>query len=86
VNFNTPGRRPALQSCIVRNLQRIQHGLDARDFVGAEQIGLAQCGQHGKERFGAAHLVAEKFKGMRQRVANRETKRSQPERVRKMFI
>ena len=49
--------------------------------MGAEQISLAQRGQHGEKRFGTAHLVAEILKGMRQRVADWKSQRPQPECV-----
>src|SRR5208282_1712374 len=64
-----------------KNLQRVQHSFDARDFVGAEQVGFAQRGEYGKERLGAADFVAEKFKGVGQGVADWKTERPQPERV-----
>jgi hypothetical protein len=35
------------------HLQRLQRGLDAGDFVGAQEVGAAQRGQPGKERFGS---------------------------------
>src|SRR6266511_1886894 len=54
-------------------LQRVQHSLDARHFVGAEQVRLAQRGEHREKRLGAADLLAEILESMRQRVANRET-------------
>src|SRR6266568_127271 len=49
--------------------QRLQHRLDARHFVGAEQIRLAQRGEDGEKRFGAADLLPEIFEGMRQGLA-----------------
>ena len=73
-----PGRRHGS-----KRLHRFQRGLDARDFVRAEQIGLAQRGQHGKERLGAPDFLAEKFKGVRQRVADGKAEFTQPERVQK---
>ena len=57
--------------------------LDARDFVGAKQIGFAQRGQHGEERLGTTDFVAEKFKGVGQGMADRKTQRAQPERIQK---
>src|ERR1019366_1144228 len=66
-----------------KNLQRVQHRPDARDFVGAEQIRLAQRGKHSEERLGAADFLAEKFKRVRQRVADGKTQLAQPERVHK---
>ena len=65
----------------LKYFHRLQHGSNARHLVGAEQIGFAQRGQHGKERLGAADFVAEKFKRVRQGVANREAEFAQPERV-----
>ena len=47
----------------------------------AEQIRFSNCGKNGKKRFGAADFVAEKFKRVRQRVANRKTKRAQPKSI-----
>ncbi len=47
--------------------------------MGAEQIRLAQCGEHRKERFGAADFITEKFKRVRQRVTDRETQLAQTE-------
>ena len=38
---------------------RIQHRLDARDFVRAKQIRFTQRRQHREERLGAAYFVAE---------------------------
>ncbi len=70
---------------MLKNLHRIQHGLDARDFVRAEQIGFAQCGQHGKERFGATDFVPEKFKRVGQGVADGKSQRPQPERIEENF-
>ena len=64
-----------------KNPQRIQHGFDARDFVGAEQVGFTQRGQHGKERFSAADFVAEKFEGVGQGMADWKTERPESERV-----
>src|SRR6266571_1922415 len=61
--------------------QRLQHRLDARHFVGAEQIRLAQRGEDGEKRFGAADLFPEIFEGMRQRLADRIAQRAQPEAV-----
>src|SRR6266436_4516900 len=59
----------------------LQHRPDARHFVRAKQVGLAQRGQHGKERLRTTHLLAEILEGVRQRVANRKTQRPQPERI-----
>jgi hypothetical protein len=70
-----------------KNFQRIQHGLDARDFVCAEQIGLAQRRQHGEERLGAADFLAEKFKRVGQGVADAESRvRASRNVFRKTFI
>ena len=50
--------------CGLKHFHRVQHGLDARDFVRTEQIGFAQRGQHGEKRLGAADFIAKKFKGV----------------------
>ena len=42
--------------------------------MGAEQVGLAQRRQHGKERLGAADFIAEILEGVGQGVAERETR------------
>jgi uncharacterized SAM-dependent methyltransferase len=60
---------------------RFQHGPDARHFVGAEQVGFAQGGQHGKEGLGAADLLAEKLEGVREGVAEGKPQRAQAEGV-----
>src|SRR5216117_2341146 len=61
--------------------QRVEDRLDAWDFVGAKQIGSAERGEHGKERFGAADLLAEILERVGQGVADRKTERAQPEAV-----
>ncbi len=58
-------------TAILVRAQRLEHGTDARDFVRAEQVGLAQCGQHSEERFGATHFLTEILEGMGQGVADR---------------
>src|ERR1035437_8782579 len=65
----------------LKDPQRIEHCLDAGDFMRAEQVGLAQRGQQGEEGFRAAHFLAEILEGMRQGVADREAQRAQPECV-----
>ena len=61
--------------------ERIENRLDAGHFMRAEQIGLAQRGQHGEEGFRTAHFLAEILEGMRQGVADREAERAQQECV-----
>ena len=51
--------------------------------MGSKQIGFSKGCQHGEERFGAAHFVAKKFKGMRQGVANGKAECAQTKRVQK---
>jgi len=65
-----------LSPAVSENLQRIQHRLDAGDFVGAKEIGLPQCGQDGEEGFSAAHFLAEILEGVRKGVAGGETQRA----------
>jgi len=50
-------------------------------LVRAEDVGLSQRGQYGKERLGAPHLVAEALEGMRERVTNRAAQGPQAKRV-----
>ena len=64
-----------------KNLHRIHHGLDARDFVSAEQISFAERGEDSEEWFGAADFFAEKFKGVGQRMAHRKAKFAEPEGI-----
>src|SRR5262245_27218602 len=49
--------------------------------MSAKQVRFAQGGQDREEWFGAANLLLEVFEGMRQRMADRETQRTQPESV-----
>src|ERR1700753_3030032 len=69
------------QNAALECFQRIQHGFDARNFMCAKEIGLAEGSEYGKERFGAADFVLKKFKGMRQRMTNRKAECAQLEGV-----
>src|SRR5205814_3816073 len=62
-----------------KNSKRVQHRLDPRNFVRAEQIRFAERGQHGEERLGAAHFLSEILEGVGQGVADRKAERAQPE-------
>ena len=61
---------PRYLGSYLKRLHRLQHRSDARNFMRAEQVSLAQRGQHGKERLGATNFVTEKFKGVRQGMAD----------------
>src|SRR5216683_2278704 len=65
------------------DLQGFQHRLDARHFVGAEQIRFTQRGEDGEKWFGAADLLPEIFERMRQRLADRIPERAQSEAIQK---
>src|SRR5882672_3277267 len=61
--------------------ERVEDGFDARDFVGAEQIGFAERRQHGEERLGGADFFTEVLEGMGQGVADWKTQCAEPEGV-----
>src|SRR6476469_357131 len=73
--------RARVQPPTSKQLQRLQHRLYPRHFVGAEQVGLPHSRQHGEERFRRADLFAKAFEGMGQRMANRKAERAQPKGV-----
>lgn len=54
--------------------QGLQDGADAGDFVGAEEVGLAEGGENGEEGFGATDFLAKELEGVGQGVADGKTK------------
>ena len=67
----------------LKHLQGVQHCLDLRHFVGAEEVGFAEGGENGEERLGTADFLAKIFKGVRQRVADGKAEVTQAKRVQK---
>ena len=59
--------------------ERVEHGAHLRHLVGAEDTGAAEAGEHGEHRLGLTELVLEQVERVRERVADREPERAQPE-------
>ncbi len=67
--------------CGLKRPQGLQDRPDARDFMGAKEIGFPQRGQDGEEWFRATNFLAEIFEGMGQRMAQWEAQFTKPEGI-----